>query len=92
MSFNNVKLVHTFGSFIYFAFPASADNMSDMRSGGCGGGGILPLIQEANRDMLLDGRGSHFHDWSDSIRIFQNGVANFRNFGVSRDSKGKILG
>lgn len=39
MSFNNVKLVHTFGSFIYFAFPASADNMSDMRSGGGGGGG-----------------------------------------------------
>ena len=36
MSFNNVKLVHTFGSFIYFAFPASADNMSDMRSGGGG--------------------------------------------------------
>ena len=57
MSFNNVKLVHTFGSFIYFAFPASADNMSDMRSGGWGGGGggILPLIQEANRDMPLDG-------------------------------------
>ena len=56
MSFNNVKLVHTFGSFIYFAFPASADNMSDMRIGGLrGGGGILPLIQEANRDMLLDG-------------------------------------
>ena len=58
MSFNNVKLVHTFGSFIYFAFLASADNMSDMRSGGWGGGGgggILPLIQEANRDMLLDG-------------------------------------
>ena len=59
MSFNNVKLVHTFGSFIYFAFPASADNMSDMRSGdwggGVGGGGILPLIQEANRDMSLDG-------------------------------------
>ena len=38
MSFNNVKLVHTFGSFIYFAFPASADNMSDMRSGGWGRG------------------------------------------------------
>ena len=58
MSFNNVKLVHTFGSFIYFAFPASADNMSDMRSGGWGGGGgggILPFIQEANRDMPLDG-------------------------------------
>ena len=36
MSFNNVKLVHTFGSFIYFTFPASADNMSDMRSGGWG--------------------------------------------------------
>ena len=56
MSFNNVKLVHTFGSFIYFAFPASADNMSDMRSGGWGGGwgGSTPL-QEANRDMPLDG-------------------------------------
>ena len=26
--------------------------------------------------------GSHFHDWSD-----YNGVANFRIFGVSRDSK-----
>lgn len=60
MSFNNVKLVHTFGSFIYFAFPASADNMGDMRSGG-GGGGSTPL-QEANRDMPLDRWGSHFHD------------------------------
>lgn len=60
MSFNNVKLVHTFGSFIYFAFPASADNMSDMRSGGGGGGSTL--LQEANRDMPLDGWGSHFHD------------------------------
>ena len=26
--------------------------------------------------------GSHFHDWTD-----YNGVANFRIFGVSRDSK-----
>ena len=26
--------------------------------------------------------GPHFHDWSD-----YNGVANFRSFGVSRDSK-----
>ena len=49
MSFNNVKLVHT-----------SADNMSDMRSGGGGGGSTL--LQEANRDMPLDGWGSHFHD------------------------------
>ena len=33
-----VFLVRTFGGFIYFAFPASTDNMSEMRSPGGGGG------------------------------------------------------
>ena len=43
--------------------------------------------------------GSHFHDWSDSNgwgRIFNRfirmGSQIFGFFGVSRDSKGKILG
>ena len=62
MSFNNIKLVHTFGSFIYFAFPASADNMSDMRSGGCGGGGRNTSFNT----RICCWMGSHFHDWSDS--------------------------
>ena len=59
MSFNNVKLVHTFGSFIYFAFPASADNMSDMRSGGGGGGGVFPYKKLIG---ICRWKGSHFHD------------------------------
>ena len=55
MSFNNVKLVHTFGSFIYFAFPASADNMNDMRSGGWGGGGVLPYKKLIGICRWMDG-------------------------------------
>ena len=49
---------------------------------GKGGGGGTPL-QEANRLIgMCRWMGSHFHDWTD-----YNGVANFRIFGVSRDSK-----
>ena len=67
MSFNNVKLVHTFGSFIYFAFPASADNMSDMRSGGWGGGGVEEYSLSYKKLIgICRWMGSHFHDWSDS--------------------------
>ena len=66
MSFNNGKLVHTFGSFIYFAFPASADNMSDMRSGGSGGGGEENSLKYKKVIGKSRWMGSHFHDWSDS--------------------------
>ena len=57
-----VFLVRTFGGFIYFAFPASTDNMGEMRSLG-GGEGSTPL-QEANRDLYAAGCG----------RIFTTGV------------------
>ena len=42
-------------------------------------GGVLPYKRLIGMCRWM---GSHFHDWSD-----YNGVANFRIFGVSRDSK-----
>ena len=43
------------------------------------GGGVLRYKRLIGMCRWM---GSHFHDWSD-----YNGVANFRIFGVSRDSK-----
>ena len=58
------------------------------------GGGVLPCKRLKGMCRLI---GSHFHDWSDYNRVafsidLLNGVANFRIFGIGRDSNGKILG
>ena len=59
-----------------------------------GGGGVLPCKRLIGMCRLM---GSHFHDWGDYNEVafsidLLNGVANFRIFGIGRDSNGKILG